>query len=92
MILREDTHLESPWTPKGYTAFKILLSARLCAAVWNIVGDCDETYNYWEPVSSNYLTSNATKMKAASLVVFLYMFYKNIIHLPVVATSPQRNL
>lgn len=50
MILREDTHLESPWTPKGYTAFKILLSARLCAAVWNIVGDCDETYNYWEPM------------------------------------------
>eukprot|EP00105_Crassostrea_gigas_P012644 XP_011428699.1 PREDICTED: alpha-1,2-mannosyltransferase ALG9 isoform X1 [Crassostrea gigas] len=46
----EDAHLESPWTPKGYTAFKILLSARLCAAVWNIVGDCDETYNYWEPM------------------------------------------
>ncbi|XP_053404037.1 alpha-1,2-mannosyltransferase ALG9-like isoform X2 [Mercenaria mercenaria] len=25
------------------------MSARLCAAAWNIVGDCDETYNYWEP-------------------------------------------
>ncbi|XP_033760507.1 alpha-1,2-mannosyltransferase ALG9-like [Pecten maximus] len=39
-----------PWTPSAYTAFKIVLSARLCAAVWNIVGDCDETFNYWEPV------------------------------------------
>ncbi|KAJ8309924.1 LOW QUALITY PROTEIN: hypothetical protein KUTeg_011789 [Tegillarca granosa] len=34
----------------GFTAFKLLLSARLCAALWNIVGDCDETYNYWEPM------------------------------------------
>nr|XP_022339393.1 alpha-1,2-mannosyltransferase ALG9-like [Crassostrea virginica] len=46
----DDSQFEFPWTPKGYTAFKILLSARLCAAVWNIVGDCDETYNYWEPM------------------------------------------
>ncbi|XP_062567596.1 alpha-1,2-mannosyltransferase ALG9-like [Saccostrea cucullata] len=46
----EGSHYEFPWTPKGYTGFKILLSARLCAAVWNIVGDCDETYNYWEPM------------------------------------------
>ena len=39
-----------PWTPSPYTVFKIIMSARLCAAAWNIVGDCDETYNYWEPV------------------------------------------
>jgi alpha-1,2-mannosyltransferase len=39
-----------PWMPGAYTSFKLLLSIRLCAAVWNIVGDCDETYNYWEPV------------------------------------------
>ena len=32
-----------------YTSFKVLLSARLCAAVWTNVSDCDETYNYWEP-------------------------------------------
>lgn len=41
----------SPWTPSPYTVFKIIMSARLCAASWNIVGDCDETFNYWEPVS-----------------------------------------
>lgn len=39
----------APWTPTGYTSFKVLLSARLCAAVWTNISDCDETYNYWEP-------------------------------------------
>lgn len=38
------------WTPGPYTALKALLSARLCAAIWGLINDCDETYNYWEPV------------------------------------------
>ncbi|KAK7079141.1 mannosyltransferase [Halocaridina rubra] len=38
-----------PWTPGTYTALKALLSARLCAAIWALISDCDETYNYWEP-------------------------------------------
>jgi len=41
---------EDVWAPAPYTVFKIYMSARLCAAAWNIVGDCDETFNYWEPV------------------------------------------
>lgn len=37
----------------GYdTAFKLLLSARFCSAIWSHITDCDETYNYWEPVNS----------------------------------------
>ncbi|CAG2065990.1 unnamed protein product, partial [Timema podura] len=35
--------------PKGDTAFKALLSARFCAAIWSHITDCDETFNYWEP-------------------------------------------
>lgn len=35
--------------PGGDTAFKALMSARFCAAIWSHVSDCDETYNYWEP-------------------------------------------
>ncbi|XP_069676625.1 alpha-1,2-mannosyltransferase ALG9 isoform X1 [Periplaneta americana] len=35
--------------PSGDTAFKALLSARFCAAIWNYISDCDETFNYWEP-------------------------------------------
>lgn len=38
--------------PSNDTAFKALLSARFCAAVWSHISDCDETYNYWEPVST----------------------------------------
>lgn len=36
--------------PGGETAFKALLSARFCAAIWSHISDCDETYNYWEPM------------------------------------------
>uniref|UniRef100_A0A1Y1MX13 Mannosyltransferase n=2 Tax=Photinus pyralis TaxID=7054 RepID=A0A1Y1MX13_PHOPY len=35
--------------PGGDTAFKALLSARFCSAIWSHISDCDETYNYWEP-------------------------------------------
>lgn len=44
-----DIKFTKPWTPTSYTAFKILLSARLCAAVWSNISDCDEVFNYWEP-------------------------------------------
>ncbi|KAI1287314.1 Alpha-1,2-mannosyltransferase ALG9 [Halotydeus destructor] len=37
------------WTLPSVTAFKILLSARLCSAIWSNISDCDETFNYWEP-------------------------------------------
>jgi len=39
------------WAPEGSTAFKCLVSARFCAALLSNISDCDETYNYWEPVS-----------------------------------------
>ncbi|XP_069752070.1 alpha-1,2-mannosyltransferase ALG9 isoform X5 [Narcine bancroftii] len=38
------------WAPEGSTAFKCLISARLCAALLSNISDCDETFNYWEPV------------------------------------------
>ncbi|KAK7489300.1 hypothetical protein BaRGS_00019408 [Batillaria attramentaria] len=40
---------DEPWSLTTTTAFKLLTSARLCAALWNIVTDCDEVFNYWEP-------------------------------------------
>lgn len=36
--------------PGADVAFKVLLSARFCAAVWSHIADCDETFNYWEPL------------------------------------------
>ncbi|XP_055329427.1 alpha-1,2-mannosyltransferase ALG9-like [Paramacrobiotus metropolitanus] len=38
------------WTPELRTAVKLLLSAKLCSMVWSYITDCDETYNYWEPL------------------------------------------
>ncbi|XP_055377743.1 alpha-1,2-mannosyltransferase ALG9 [Condylostylus longicornis] len=32
------------------TAFKVFLSARFCSAIWAYISDCDETFNYWEPL------------------------------------------
>lgn len=36
--------------PSVNTAFKTFVSARLCSAIWSYVSDCDETFNYWEPL------------------------------------------
>ena len=41
--------IDSVWSPTVGTAFKLLMSARLCAALWSVIADCDETFNYWEP-------------------------------------------
>jgi alpha-1,2-mannosyltransferase len=31
-------------------AFAILLVARLFSSLFNIIHDCDEVFNYWEPL------------------------------------------
>ncbi|XP_061382615.1 alpha-1,2-mannosyltransferase ALG9 [Danaus plexippus] len=36
--------------PGGAVALALLLSARLASAYWGQIADCDETYNYWEPL------------------------------------------
>lgn len=46
-VLPNDPH----WSPSPYSAFKLLISARFAAALWSTISDCDETFNYWEPVS-----------------------------------------
>lgn len=38
------------WTPNPVTVFAVLLSIRSLAAFHNGIADCDETYNYWEPL------------------------------------------
>ncbi|XP_045450852.1 alpha-1,2-mannosyltransferase ALG9 [Melitaea cinxia] len=36
--------------PGGAVALGLLLVARLASAYWGHIADCDETYNYWEPL------------------------------------------
>ena len=37
-------------TIKFGLCFKFVMSARICSALWSIISDCDETFNYWEPM------------------------------------------
>ena len=46
----QPSHWKHTWTPEIRTMFKLLLSARLCSVVWSHISDCDETFNYWEPL------------------------------------------
>jgi alpha-1,2-mannosyltransferase len=34
----------------GKSSIKFLASVRICSALWSIISDCDETFNYWEPM------------------------------------------
>lgn len=48
--LAEKESIDDAWSPTPYAAFKLLVSSRFAAALWTTISDCDETYNYWEPV------------------------------------------
>ena len=41
---------QMPYFPSAWTAWKALFMVRLAAAFWTVISDCDETYNYWEPM------------------------------------------
>lgn len=41
---------EPGWTPNPMTVYVLLASIRIFAAIVNGIADCDETYNYWEPL------------------------------------------
>ncbi len=48
-----DDFIHDPhWSPEPVSALKFFISARFAAALWTTISDCDETYNYWEPVSN----------------------------------------
>ncbi|KAL3098187.1 hypothetical protein niasHS_002023 [Heterodera schachtii] len=42
--------IDMDWTMSRSAALKILLSVRLSASLWSIISDCDEVFNYWEPL------------------------------------------
>jgi alpha-1,2-mannosyltransferase len=39
----------SSYTPNLSVALGLLATIRLLSALYNLVADCDETFNYWEP-------------------------------------------
>ena len=46
-----ETRKKDFWSPSAFHAFHFLLVSRIISAFYNNINDCDETYNYWEPVS-----------------------------------------
>ncbi|GAA6031709.1 hypothetical protein JCM8097_001946 [Rhodosporidiobolus ruineniae] len=38
------------WNPSLLVAFRLLILIRFCAAMYTTSSDCDEVYNYWEPL------------------------------------------
>ncbi|XP_013148626.1 PREDICTED: alpha-1,2-mannosyltransferase ALG9 [Papilio polytes] len=50
LMTNAPSDLRSIAYPGGAVALVLLLISRLLAAYWNHISDCDETYNYWEPL------------------------------------------
>lgn len=42
--------MDLEWQPSFSSVFKIMFSFRMAAALWSSISDCDEVYNYWEPL------------------------------------------
>ncbi|XP_074592962.1 alpha-1,2-mannosyltransferase ALG9-like [Brevipalpus obovatus] len=38
------------YTVKPWIVFLVIFAARLVSAIWGNINDCDETFNYWEPI------------------------------------------
>ncbi|XP_041357490.1 alpha-1,2-mannosyltransferase ALG9-like isoform X2 [Gigantopelta aegis] len=72
-----------PYTIPNYTAFKILMSARLCAAWWNIITDCDEVYNYWEPMHFMLFGNGFQTWEYSPMYAIRSYFYLWIHSLPI---------
>ncbi|XP_038209222.1 alpha-1,2-mannosyltransferase ALG9 [Zerene cesonia] len=50
LVSSAPTDLRSISYPGGAVALALLLTARIISAYWGHIADCDETYNYWEPL------------------------------------------
>ncbi|CUA67499.1 alpha-1,2-mannosyltransferase [Rhizoctonia solani] len=40
----------APWCPNLSAAFRMLVLIRVAAATWSNIQDCDEVFNFWEPL------------------------------------------
>lgn len=46
----DEISLEQSWAPTTFQAFQFIFIFRFLSAFYNNINDCDETFNYWEPV------------------------------------------
>jgi len=57
------TARSGPWVPGQGLVFRALLVARLLSAFFMHISDCDEVYNYWEPVSFHSILQNCSSFR-----------------------------
>ncbi|CAI4232726.1 unnamed protein product [Auanema sp. JU1783] len=71
---------ESVWVPGPNAVIKFMASLRLCSAMWGIIGDCDEVYNYWEPLhlltyGEGFQTWEYSPLYAIRSYLYIYLHY-----------------
>jgi alpha-1,2-mannosyltransferase len=49
-LIEGDSNNNKIWMPNFRSCFRLLLIARVISALYSNITDCDETYNYWEPL------------------------------------------
>ena len=78
------------WLPSQSVAFRWLLVPRVLGAFFMHISDCDETYNYWEPVRSSGLVMEwlccyvallfiVVQLRGAGLVKILYSAHARVL-------------
>lgn len=73
------------WYCSTILLFFGLLSARLLSAMYNLIWDCDETYNYWEPLHYSLYKHGFQTWEYSpeySLRSYLYIYLHTICLLP----------
>lgn len=60
-----------------YVAFKAIFCFRIISAIWFHISDPDETFNYWEPVSTPFLL---LIQRVKNPVILEFLFSRVIIY------------
>lgn len=68
------------WQAEHIIVISLLLLVRLAAATWGIVNDCDEVYNYWEPLhlflhGEGFQTWEYSPVYAIRSYFYIYLHY-----------------
>ncbi|WKX93807.1 hypothetical protein Q1695_011237 [Nippostrongylus brasiliensis] len=79
-VLRED--LDFDWEPSGNAVLKLLFSLRLSAALWSNISDCDEVYNYWEPLHLMLFGKGLQTWEYSPLYAIRSYFYIYLHYIP----------
>ncbi|PAA47164.1 hypothetical protein BOX15_Mlig014585g3, partial [Macrostomum lignano] len=63
----------------NWLIFRLCLTVRISSALWNIIHDCDETYNYWEPLhhllhGSGFQTWEYSPQYALRSYLYLWLY------------------